>query len=111
MVSVLEHPAALDVVQSQNGTTSAGGWQLLVQGFAQDDILNPSDPAYLLAADVIKALSAEITRDNGRNIFGLGYMRPCVKSIKIGSPVCRPPDGVNCRTILVRGLGKPLRVM
>jgi hypothetical protein len=95
MVSVLEHPSALDVVQSKNGTTSAGGWQLLVQGFVRDDIVNPSDPAYFLAADVIKALSAEITRDNGHNIFGLGFARPSVKSIKIGSPVCRPPDGVN----------------
>lgn len=98
MLSVLEHPAALDVIQSRGATASNGDWQLLVQGFARNGDSNPTDAAYLLAADAIKALAAEKRRDRSYNIFGLGGDCPCVTDIEIGSPVCRPADGINSDT-------------
>lgn len=98
MVSILEHPDALDTTQATDATQAAGGWRLLVQGFVKDDPKNPTDPAYHLVADVIAALVKEKTKERGRNIFDLGFGENCVEDINIGSPVCRPADGQNSST-------------
>lgn len=98
MVSVLESPSALDPAQKPNDKASYGAWELLIQGFVEDDPLNPTDPAYHLEAEVRAALAKEkVRRDNaGRpNILGLGNGYPSVDKIDIGQPVVRPGDGVN----------------
>lgn len=102
MVSVLEHPRALDAnMAPDGGQDRVGEWDLLIQGFVKDDPENPTDPAHRLVADVIKALAGEVDRPmpgamgRGRNLFNLGYREPCVFKLAIGSPIVRPADGVN----------------
>lgn len=104
MVSVLEHPRALDALLAPDGGQDRlGEWDLLVQGFVKDDKENPTDPAHRLVADVIACLAKEGKRrkpslDGGSgepDILGLGGIMPCVTKLAIGSPVVRPADGVN----------------
>ena len=91
-VSVLEDFRPQEQMHAPNGGTErAGPWRLLIQGFVDDDMDNPLDPAYLLCAEVIKALvAAKLDR---RNLLGLGSRMPCVTALEIGSPVARPADG------------------
>jgi len=101
MVSILEHPRALDALLApDHDSQRVGEWDLLIQGFADDDFEDPTDNADMLVADVIKCLAKEGKRkggSNGRepNILGLGSTMPCVTKLAIGSPVVRPADGVN----------------
>lgn len=105
MVSVLEHPRALDpqTTDDDQKQDRVGEWDLLIQGFVKDDPENPTDPAHHLVAEVIACLAKEGRRrspalDGGRgepNILGLGSREPCVTKLAIGSPVVRPADGVN----------------
>lgn len=92
MVSILEHPGAIDqLLGTAASTSSKGSWALLIQGFVEDNPVHPTDPAHLLAADVVKRLAAE-KRANHENLFGLGYRKPCVMEMQIGSPIVRPWD-------------------
>lgn len=97
MVSVLEHPRALDALLAPDSQPErVGEWDILIQGFVTDDPENPTDPAHLLVADVITALSKEGHRKTANrypDILGLGHVMPCVTKMAIGSPVCRPADG------------------
>lgn len=99
MVSVLEHPRALEgLLAGDGGQDQVVEWDLLIQGFVKDDKENPTDPADQLSAQVIAALAAQSQRklpDGGRNLFGLGWKMPCVQKMAIGSPIVRPADGVN----------------
>jgi len=91
MVSILEHPRAAEQVLGSEGTTvSTGGWDLLVQGFADDDPENPTDPAHILSAEVIQCLAR--ARERRNDVLGLGGYMPCVSDLRIGSPVVRPAD-------------------
>jgi len=45
--------------------TGFSDWQLIVQGFVDDDHANPSDPAHVLAADCQKALAKESRYGSG----------------------------------------------
>lgn len=98
LVSVLEHPRALDQLLGTDADTSTTGeWDLLIQGFVTDDRDNPTDPAHVLAAEVVKRLAQEKKRRDpatgSPNILGLGYREPCITNLRVGSPVCRPADG------------------
>ena len=94
MVSVLEHPQALELATSAGaGGSTAGDWMLIVQGFVQDDPDHPTDPGHILVAEVIKALALQRTAAKKYNLLGLGGRDPCVTNFKIGSPVVRPGDG------------------
>lgn len=69
-------------------------WVLLVQGFSRDDPRNPTDPAYLLLADVEKRLSQLIATDESGNpqfpaIFRLGGM---IATLTLAQPIVRPPE-------------------
>lgn len=90
-VSILEDFRPDDQKQGQTSGPGAGAWRLLIQGFVQDDPKNPTDPAYVLAADVIKALSH--LKHERYNILGLGSVMPCVTSLDFKQPVVRPADG------------------
>lgn len=101
MVSVLEHPRALDALLEPDGDNdSIGAWDILIQGFVKDDSENPTDPAHHLVADVIACLAKEGRRrkpslDGGRgepDILGLGSQEPCVTKLAIGKPVVRPGE-------------------
>ncbi|MEP2533553.1 hypothetical protein [Shimia sp.] len=89
-VAVNEPPKAPDEIETPNGSAAAKtSHALLIQGFAQDDNLNPTDPAYYLVADVQQRLSEEKVRADGYDILGMGSR---ISAIHIGQPVVRPPD-------------------
>lgn len=105
MVSILEPPLAIDQIRTQpNNTGREGEWDLLVQGWAEDDPENPTDPAYLLAAEIAKALAGEKTRvrpgTRTSDIFGMGAGfdgSNGIENMSIGAPVVRPADEVSAR--------------
>lgn len=98
MVSILEDPRAVDLLAAQGIATVKGEWTLLIQGFCEDDLENPTDTAHYLAADVRAAL-APLASPVGhtRNYLGLGASRPCVDAIQIGFPIVRPPDDFSAK--------------
>lgn len=98
MLSILQPPAPLDQVQSTVAIRT-GPWELLIQGFVDDDDDNPTDPAELLLADVYKHLAKEAVRvaANGRSrdVLGMGGgmgKANEINTLHMGFGVVRPPD-------------------
>lgn len=93
MVSILEAiEEQKQLPAPQTGTTSTGPWELLVQGFVDDDFAHPTDPAHALMADVKRRLIAERTKGRGYDVLGMGGK---VTDLKISHGVVRPPDEVS----------------
>lgn len=99
MVSIIEPPSAVEAILNRgpDNTARAGEWDILIQGWTRNDDDNEEcDLAYALAADVHKALGAELKRTRtGRpgapDILGFAGK---VESMKIGTPVIRPTEEV-----------------
>ena len=92
MVSINEKPVFPEQLETPEGHSAAKTTlDLLIQGFADDDRENPTDPAYRLLADVQKRLAQEKLRDDGYDILGFGER---ITAIGIGQGVVRPPDAV-----------------
>ena len=90
MISILEPPLPPDQFPAPDASgSSAGRWELIIQGFVEDDKKNPTDPAQRLVADVLKRLALEKRREATDHRV-LGFKR--IKSIILGPPVVRPPD-------------------
>lgn len=93
MVSILEAPKDLAQIPAPvGGSVNTGGWELLVQGFVEDDFVNPTDPAHYLMAEVKKCLTAERIREKQYNILGMGGK---ITEITLSPGVVRPPDEVS----------------
>lgn len=91
LVSVLEDPGTLDeLLGGREGGDAIGTWPIIIQGFVQDDAENPTDPAHILAAEVVRAI---VQQRRTFNHFGLGGDSPCITDFKISAPVVRPGDG------------------
>lgn len=104
MISILEPPIPLEVIMGKaDNTKSTGNWELLIQGFIDDDRENPSDPAYHLMGEVKRALVAEKERSRGMNIFGMGPQGDLgpsenrVLDLLIGQGSVRPADEVSAK--------------
>ncbi|PAL23536.1 hypothetical protein [Sphingopyxis sp. GW247-27LB] len=97
MVSFIEDPRPNDPVAEARGTQAhLVDWRILVQGFVEDDFANPTDPAYRLAADVAKVLSAlRAGMDQRKPILGFIEKGQRIDNISIGAPIVRPPDEVS----------------
>ena len=91
MISIIEDERPRDSVEAPTGgTVAANGWRLLVQGFVADDSANPTDNAYILAAEARRVLVG--LQQNRNNLLGLGSKNPCVTDLMIGDPIVRPAD-------------------
>lgn len=105
LVSILEPPQAIEPNRTQADNSGRDGeWDVLIQGWVEDDKDNPTDPAYLLAAEVVKALAGEKTRwragTRTPDVFGLGagFGNPNgIEHMSIGAPVVRPADDTSAR--------------
>lgn len=90
MISILE---AIDekaqIPSPEGGHQSTGPWELLIQGFLDDDLRHPTDPAHALLAEVKKRLVQERVRERQRNILGMGGK---VTELRLSHGVVRPPD-------------------
>ncbi len=115
MISILEAPIAPEQIRPpEESSKSTGLWDLLIQGFVEDDKVNPTDPAYRLAADCTKALAiaknatsaARHTGGKPQPIMGIRAPNgnPAILDIYIGAPVCRPPDEVSGKAYFWLGI-------
>lgn len=92
-ISIMEDPNELDnILDTRSGEEALTNLKLIIQGYAIEDVENPTDPAYYLLADIQKAFSDEIRRNGGRgeshpNLFGMGTT---VSRIVIGSGAVLP---------------------
>lgn len=97
---ILEVPIPLDQLPPPaTSTVSSGQWELMIQGWVEDDRENPTDPAHVLMADVKKVLAKERRKmdyDGGpqNGILGLGRN---VTGMYIGAGVVRPPEEVSAK--------------
>lgn len=95
MVAILE---AIEQEQARIADMPSGTgmvkrpFELMIQGFVDDDPDNPCDPAYYLKAEVEKRLVQERIRERQRNILGMGGR---VTDLKLSPGVVRPPDDVS----------------
>lgn len=102
MLSILEPPQPIDQLANGGGNIS-GDWDLLIQGFVKDDSKNPTDPAYVLMADVMKRLGNEQNRrDDGRNLNILGFGGGKghgneITQMTIGHGIARPADDISAK--------------
>lgn len=102
MVSILEGVAPGEEVAEAPLVTPHGEYEfpLIVQGFVNDDPLNPTDPAYVLLADVRRRLSIEVKRktpEQDYDALGLGRGKNRVTGLRIGPGVVRPADEVSAK--------------
>lgn len=70
-------------------------WSLLLQGFAENDQDNPTDPAYYLHAVVSQHLIKIVEEDSvrGRPVYPEFYrLGGLIADLYVGPPVVRPPD-------------------
>ena len=112
MVSIIEPPLPIDRLPAPAGASqSSGKWELMIQGWVEDDFENPTDPAYRLVADVKRVLTIEGARRDAKGQLDiLGFGRPAtvvengrefsvgnvITSMKVGASVVRPPeDGIS----------------
>lgn len=90
MLSILEVPIPQDAVTTRgDNTLSTGAWELLIQGFCDDDLDDPSDPAQAFMAEVKALLVREKRRERGHNILGMGGR---ISELYIGQGSVRPAD-------------------
>lgn len=98
-VAILEVPIPLDQLPPPSASpTAKGQWELMLQGWVNDDRENPTDPAHLLMADVKRCLAIERKKTDWdkpeQGIFGLGRN---VTEMYIGAGVVRPPEEVSAK--------------
>lgn len=99
MLSVLESPIPLDQLPAPEGSGySSGGWELMIQGFVEDDHLNPTDPAQVAMADVKKRLAIESKKVLAmRQQDGPLGLLDVITKISIGTGTVRPPDEISAK--------------
>lgn len=94
-VSVLEAKATdYGLPANEEDTVRMDEWILLVQGWAVDDIRNPTDPAYELVADVEKCLAMLIAKDErGQPMYpGIYRLGDKIAKLVLAQPVVRPAE-------------------
>lgn len=101
MLSILESPNPdIGLFAGVNSTSRKDNWTLYLQGWGSDDPLNPTDPAYYLAADVEKCLSRVmmVNSSNGRPAFPDIYLLGrTINGLELAPPVVRPPDELSTK--------------
>lgn len=96
MLAMLEAPTPPHPMYgAEEDAMSSEWWTILVQGWAEDDTLNPTDPAYYLMDAVEKRLSLIIAiRDDAsgrpvdKNTYLLGGL---IAGLQYGPGIVRPP--------------------
>lgn len=107
MVSVLEAPDEAEYLFTIPPDDGSGTyeWALVVQGFVNDDPMNPTDPAYRLMRDVRRRLAREkkrrvparqgMTDPLGTSQWNLPGCR--VTDLKVSSGKVRPADDISAK--------------
>lgn len=95
MVSILEsvdekRPDGTSADMRPGSSVRQGQWEVLVQGFVEDDRRNPTDPGYRLMADVHQCLARLRMQKN--NILGFGN---AVTDLQFTTGIVRPADEIS----------------
>lgn len=94
LVALLEPPLPIDqIIARGDPALSTGDWEIMVQGFVDDDPTHPLDPAYRLVADVRKRLA--LAAREGAETYDYGL--PAVTGMSVGPGVVRPSDDISAR--------------
>lgn len=113
MVAVLERPDPADELAEppRDSQTGSYDWNLIVQGFVEDDKDDPTDTAYALLADVRHRLGLERARkdaERGRipDPFGFGgnRKRNRIEELSFGPGIVRPADEVSAKAYFWLGV-------
>lgn len=95
MLSILESPRSDEgLFAGENNSQRSESWSLLIQGWAQDDASNPTDPAYGLMDAVERHLLRliQVSPINGEPLYPVEYMLGrSVNGVTIPPGVVRPP--------------------
>lgn len=97
VISILESPdEPVDASSPRGASEQDNSWVLFIQGFVEDDIDNPTDPAHVLMADAKRCL-ALIRRQGdsygpGAGILGMGGL---VDQLNFSGGVVRGPDEIS----------------
>ena len=102
ILNILETPSPLDgFYADEQKTLRRDTLVLLVQGWAEDDARNPTDPVYPLLADVQRRLSDIVSLDEGSNRPrwpGVYMLKGLISDMDIGQDAVRPADeGVSAK--------------
>lgn len=102
MLNILEAPYPLDgIFADEQKTRRLDTSVLLVQGWAEDDARNPTDPVYPLLADVQRRLSDIVSLDEGSNRPrwpGVYMLKGLISDMDIGQDAVRPAqEGVSAK--------------
>lgn len=90
MISILEVPVPIEPdLSASDNVVQSTDWELIIQGFVDDNFEDPTDPAHPFLADVKRCLALEKRRDHGDDLLGFNNK---VHELQIGSGVVRPPD-------------------
>lgn len=111
MLNILETPSPLDgLFADEQKTLRRDTLVLLVQGWAEDDARNPTDPVYPLLADVQRRLSDIVSLDEGSNRPrwpGVYMLKGLISDMDIGQDAVRPAqEGVSAKAFFYM----PIRV-
>lgn len=111
MLSILESPRPdIGVYAGAEGSDREEKWVLLLQGWAKDDVKNPTDPAYWLMAAVEERLARVIQTkpEDGLPVYPDDYLLGrLIDDFKFGPGVVRPPtEGLSSKAFFYL----PLRV-
>jgi hypothetical protein len=98
-ISILEAPRPNDGFPADDDALiRSEDWVLLLQGWAEDNRRNPTDPVYELKACVEKRLAEIAQTRNGVGLypdtFRLGGR---IAGLRIGPGLCRPADQISPR--------------
>lgn len=103
MICILEQAQPLDQQTSQNDNpVITGPWDILIQGFVQDDPVHPTDPAHLLMGEVKAVLATEKKRRDPTNrvpdYLGLGNRKiNAITGFSVGPGTVRPSDELSAK--------------
>ena len=102
ILNILETPSPLDgFYADEQKTLRKDTLVLLVQGWAEDDSRNPTDPVYPLLADVQRRLSDIVSLDEGSNRPrwpGVYMLKGLISDMDIGQDAVRPAqEGVSAK--------------
>ncbi len=97
MVSILEALGEADYIAEPHQTVGVSEywWSLILQGWVKDDKDNPTDPAYVLLADVRRCLALQTRRrqtndPSETNILGLSSK--LIHGLRTNTGVVRPAN-------------------
>lgn len=94
MSSLIEDPREQTTVET---VVPGGGhkvpWRLLLQGFVEDIHSDPTGPTYVLAAEMMSAVSAlAVAAPGSGTVLDSSRKVNRVQQIRVGAPIVRPPD-------------------